>query len=155
MARPIRRPESPVHGFRSRVPADVLQAARGRTMTFSFPSEGGEPGHVAVATVGEVVTFSLRTRSLAIAKSRNGIATAYLERQWEALRSGPAPLSHKQVVSLSGEIYRLFVERFGEEPGGAETWSAVTAFNRAAREGRIVAALKLSTENAENGSGCA
>ncbi len=149
MARPTRRPESTVYAFRSRVPADVLQVARGRTMTFSFPSEGGEPEHVAVATAGEVVKFSLRTRNPAIAKSRNGIATAHLERQWEALRSGPTPLSHKQIFALSGEIYRLFVERFEEEPGSSEMWAAVKAFNRAAREGRIVTAPKLSTESVE------
>lgn len=146
MPRPVRRPDTSFLTFRARVPSDVIDAARGHTIALSFPAEGGEPEHVALVTPGNEVKFSLRTRDPAIAKSRHGIALAELEKRWNALRSGPQPLSHRQIIALSGEVYRLFVERFEEDPGSPDMWAAVKAFNRAAREARLTTAPRLSAE---------
>lgn len=147
MPRPTRRPGTSFLTFRARVPADIIDAARGQTIALSFPAEGGEPEHVTVITPGSEVKFSLRTRNPAVAKSRQGIALAELEKRWNAIRSGPSPLSHRQIIALSGEVYRLFVERFEENPGPQEMWAAVKAFNRATREGRIATAPRLSAED--------
>lgn len=38
---------------------------------------------------------------------------------------------------MSGEIYRLFVESFQENPGTPRDWASFKALNRAAREGRL------------------
>ena len=37
-------------------------------------------------------------------------------RHWEALRSGPKPLPHKQLVALAGDAYRERVGRFEDDP---------------------------------------
>lgn len=149
MPRPTRRPNSSFHVFRARVPSDVKDAARGRMLAFPFPAEAGESEHVAFATAGDEVKFSLRTRDPAVAKSRHGMALAHLEKQWSAIRSGPQPLSHRQIIALSGEVYRLFVDRFEENPGAADMWAAVKAFNRASKEGRLATAPRLSADEVE------
>jgi len=46
MPRPTRRPKSTFHIFRARVPADVMEAARGRTLAFPFPAEACAREHV-------------------------------------------------------------------------------------------------------------
>ncbi|WP_149574976.1 DUF6538 domain-containing protein [Xanthobacter oligotrophicus] len=150
MPRPVRRPDTSFLSFRARVPADIVDAVKGLTIALAFPAEAGEPEHVALVRPGREVKFSLRTRNPAVAKSRHGIALAQLETRWNAIRSGPRPLSHRQIIALSGEVYRLFVERFEENPGPPEMWAAVKAFNRAAREGRISTAPRLSAEEVDS-----
>ena len=147
MPQPVSRPESTSIHFRARVPADVLEAARGRTIAFAFPAEGGERDHIAFATAGTEVKFSLRTQNPAVGRSRHVIALGVLSQHWEAIRSGPKPLTHRQIVSLSGEVYALFVERFDENPGTPDLWAAVKAFNRASREGRLANPPRLAIEN--------
>ena len=93
--------------------------------------------------------FSLRTRDSSVAKARHGIALAHLEKQWSAIRNGPQPLSHRQIIALSGEVYRLFANRFEENPGTPEMWASVKAFNRATKEGRIATAPRLSANEVE------
>ena len=90
-----------------------------------------------MARVGAEVNLSLRTRDPALAKARTGIVVSHLEALWETIRSGPKPLSHIEIISLSGIAYRLLASGFEREPGSAERWIAVKAFNRAAREGRL------------------
>ncbi|WP_292236958.1 tyrosine-type recombinase/integrase [Mesorhizobium sp.] len=60
-----------------------------------------------------------------------------LERAYEALRVGPTTLSQRQIIALSGEIYRLYVDAFQENPGTPKDWASFKALNRAAREGRL------------------
>lgn len=137
MPRPVRRPNSSLHQFRRRVPEDVLARARGRAVVIPFPTAGSEAGFEALATIGREINFSLRTRDPAIAKARNGIAVGHLEALWGAIRKGPQPLTHKQIIALSGEVYRRLAVEFEQDPGSREHWVAVKAFNRAAREGRV------------------
>lgn len=102
-----------------------------------FPASGAEPAYDAVATVGAEVNLSLRTRDPALAKARTGIVVSHLEALWEEVRSGPRPLTHKQIIALAGDAYRRLADGFDHEPGSREQWTAVKAFNRAAREGRV------------------
>lgn len=147
MPSPSRRSETSVLWFRKRVPTDILTRARGYPVVISFPAVGSEPSHVVTATIGREVNFSLRTRSPSVAKARTGLAEAHLQKLWEALRNGPRPLTHRQRVALSGEVYNLFAQRFEEDPGSPDQWAAVKAFNRATREGRIDAPPPLSADN--------
>lgn len=103
----------------------------------AFPAAAADPPHEAVATVRGEINVSLRTRDPAVAKARTGIVISHLESLWASVRKGPQPLTHKQIVALSGKVYRLLSEGFEDEPGGRERWIAVKAFNRAAREGRL------------------
>ncbi|TXN74890.1 hypothetical protein FV228_04995 [Methylobacterium sp. WL18] len=57
-------------------------------------------------------------------------ALAAVEKRWQAVRSGPATLNHKQLVALAGEVYRLFISRFEENSGTPDNWAAFKAFNR-------------------------
>ncbi|MFG1198857.1 DUF6538 domain-containing protein, partial [Xanthobacter aminoxidans] len=148
--RPVRRRDTSFLSFRARVPADIVDAAKGHSVALAFPAEAGEPEHVALVRPGREVKFSLRTRNPAVAKSRHGIALAQLETRWNAIRSGPQPLTHRQIIALSGEVYRLFVERFEENPGPPEMWAAVKAFNRAAGEGRISTVPRPSAEEVDS-----
>ncbi len=88
--------------------------------------------------IGNEINFSLRTRDRATAEARHGLAMAHIRSYFAALKTGQQQLTQKQIVALSGEIYRLFVDRFKENPGVPETWAAVKAVNRAAREGRLL-----------------
>src|SRR6185437_6903741 len=141
MPRPIRRQSTSYHWFRKRVPTDIVRSARGDTVLVTFPSSGEDPEVTVSAKLGAEINFSLRTRNPRTAKARTGIATAHLEQLFERLRAGPTPLSQKQCVALSGEVYRLFVDQFEDNPGVPETWAAVKALNRAAREGRLLPRL--------------
>jgi integrase len=68
------------------------------------------------------VKFSLQTRDPATAKERNGLATAQLERFYDALRKGPQRLTRKQVVALAGELYNELTSSFQDDPGEAHIW---------------------------------
>jgi hypothetical protein len=69
-----------------------------------------------------------------------------LARFYDALRKGPAPLSHEQIAALSGEVYRTLVARFSDDPGHPDDWADVKAFSRAAREGRLVNVPRLDVK---------
>jgi integrase len=148
MTRPTRRPDSSILQFRKRVPADIQKAAYGRTAVVSFPvGSTGEPAVTVNATLRGQAKFSLHTRDPATAKERTGIATAQLERLYSAIRNGPRPLTHKEVVALAGLIYRGFAEGGEDNPGSAETWERVIRANEAATDGTYgVAALMIGDD---------
>lgn len=98
MPRPVRRRDTSFLSFRARVPADIVDATKGQAIALAFPAEAGEPEHVALVRPGREVKFSLRIRNPAVAKSRRGIALAQLETRWNAIRSGPKPLTHRQII---------------------------------------------------------
>lgn len=137
MPRPTRRAGSDFLGFRKKVPADLRTVARGTAIVVTFEAAGVDAKHTAEATIGvDEVAFSLRTRCPNVAKARHGVATAAVEAAFARLREGPKPLTHRQIVALSGEAYRLFVGRYEEEPGSPERWIAVKAVNRIITERR-------------------
>ena len=44
------------------------------------------------------------------------------------------------MVAYAGEVYRLLVRDFLDNPGERDTWAAFKGFTRAAKEGRIASA---------------
>ncbi|WP_336070833.1 DUF6538 domain-containing protein [Nitratireductor rhodophyticola] len=138
MARPTTRENSSQFQFRCRVPADIVEQARGKLVLVELPAMRSEPPVVISATAGTFIKFSLRTRNPDVAKYRSVAANAQVTRHFNAWRGGPSALTHKDLVALSGEVYRLFVDRFEDDPGSPENWAAFKAFNRAAIEGRLL-----------------
>ena len=110
MTSPTRRENSTVLQFKKRIPLDLVGALRGRRLVLSFPSTKEEDAKVVRATAGDVVKFSLGTRDPQVARMRAGLAAAQLHKIFEATRAGPAELSHKDIVALSGYVYRLFID---------------------------------------------
>jgi hypothetical protein len=66
---------------------DVQALAKGQCAALTFPSEhaNGRP-LIVRAKLGTEIKFSLQTRDPVIARERTGLATAHLERLYEALR---------------------------------------------------------------------
>jgi integrase len=145
MTRPAKRPDSTFLTFRKRVPADIREKAKGLRVTFQFP-EAGEANPAATVTVtmgAEQVKVSLRTREPAVAKARTGIAETHLQQVWEAVRVGPKSLTHKQIVALSGELYKTFAASLEDDPGAAAMWEKVIAANEAAARGVTTNPLRI------------
>ncbi|WP_296101616.1 site-specific integrase [uncultured Agrobacterium sp.] len=143
MPRPMLREGSSVPQFRRRVPADILDIARGKFVLVELPAMKGEPSVPVTVTAGQFIKFSLQTYDPDIAKFRHAAANIQVDRHIQAWRQGPSTISHIQIVALSGEIYRLLVDRFRENPGSPANWAAFKAFNRAAQEGRLLNAPSL------------
>lgn len=124
--------------FNQRLPPDLVGRVAGHNVVLVFPALGTTPERTIHARLGKThIRFSLGTTDVGVARQRVGLATAHLENLYAELRRGPQTLSQKQVVALSGEVYRLVVERFDENPGSPDRWAAFKALSRAAREGRI------------------
>lgn len=139
-----KRSDSAVPQFRMRTPRDIFPKVAGRRMVISLPDVGKESPRAVEVTIGKEISFSLRTRDPAVAEAWTRAARAQVERFFAAIESGPTKLSQKQLVALSGAIYRLYVEAHSENPGDPERWAAFKAFNRAAAEGRILASPALA-----------
>lgn len=105
MARPIKLPSSGIYLFKQRVPSDLATTARGRVV---LPLDGKD---VSVAISAGYVQMSLRTKDAALAAARHVEADVALRRYWQAMRSGPSPLSHRQAVAVSADAYH---ERISE-----------------------------------------
>jgi hypothetical protein len=78
-----------------------------------------------------------------VTRYRHAAASTQVERQFQSWRVGPSTISHVQIVALAGEVYRLFVDKFHDNPGSPDNWAALKAFNRAAKEGRLSNAPSL------------
>lgn len=138
MSRPMLREGSSVPQFRRRVPSDILGIAKGKLVLVDLPASKGDPAVTVASKVGEFIKFSLRSYDPDVVKFRQAAANTQVERQFLAWRTGPSTISHLQAVALAGEVYRLYVNRFQENPGTPDAWAAFKAFNRAAKEGRLL-----------------
>jgi integrase len=124
--------------LRVRVPRDLLNIAPGRIV--HLPVDGvWRP-----VKVGSAAKLSLETSDVATAKTRFGEAYAALVQAWEAMRSIPAALTHKQMLALAGEIRGAIVYAFDDEPGSFRMWAKVLVKNQRATIGRSNP-LKIST----------
>jgi len=134
MTRPTQRKESKNHIVRKRVPADILPKARGKKVTLTFP---GEPEEVRIAvTLKYEVKFSLTTHDRSTAKLRTALAESQLQAAFDNIRRGPVPLTHKQIIALSGRVYRFFANLGEDNPGDPKATAALIADNQAALAGR-------------------
>ncbi len=129
-----KRADSTKAQFRMRVPTRVLDRVRGRRVILPL-------GALTVTTtIGNVVSFSLRTSDEKLARRRDRAARDALQNIFDAAEQGPQPLDHHQLVALSGDVYRLYIEIYERDPGTTFQWAAHKAFHRAALEGRHVPA---------------
>ena len=71
---------------------------------------------------------------------RESATQEHLARYYHAIENGPAPLTHRQLVALAGDVYRFYTEGNYENPGTADQWRAFKGLNRAVIEGRIQSA---------------
>ena len=112
LVRPMRRKGSQNAYFEQRIPADVRDRAVG--LRLDVPC-GVTSVPIAITASGKV-RFSLRTAEPSEVKVRQAAAAAYLETVWRALREGgDVPLTQKQAVALSGELYRAWAHGEGRE----------------------------------------
>ncbi|WP_316164537.1 MULTISPECIES: phage integrase N-terminal SAM-like domain-containing protein [unclassified Bradyrhizobium] len=126
-----KRKDSAQAQFRMRVPTRVLDRVRGRRAILPL-------GDLTVTTtIGNVVSFSLRTSDPKLTQRRERAAREALQNIFDAAEQGPQRLDHRQLVALSGDVYRLYIEIFERDPGTSFQWAAHKAFHRAAMEGRL------------------
>jgi hypothetical protein len=131
-----KRARSNVSQFRVRVPAKVVDQLRGKRALLSLSNPNDHPC-IKVATIGNDVAFSLETTDRLIAEARQANALDHLRRLFDLTEAAPVRLSHKDMVALSGETYRLYNEIHGDKPGEPSGWAYHRALHRAALEGRI------------------
>jgi hypothetical protein len=115
----MKRRGSSFHQFRKRIPSDLL--GKTANVTLAVPVGDHTVSKRLSARAREVV-FSLGTRDPAEAKRRQAVALSYLEGVWEELRRGSKPLTQKQTVALSGEVYRALAGAFEDNPGTPDRW---------------------------------
>ncbi|WP_425406808.1 tyrosine-type recombinase/integrase [Hwanghaeella sp.] len=128
----MKRRDSANHYFRKRIPLDVLDRARGTTLSIPV---GDKVVTKVVAPSAQDVKVSLGTSDPEEVKARNFAVEAYLEGVWKSLRDGPVSLSHKQTVALSGELYKMWVDAMGDNPGSPALWQKMRVLNESARRG--------------------
>lgn len=133
-----------------RVPTDVVGRAEGERYPIILPAVGSYPEVRLEVTIRSKIKFSLRAREPAAIKLRRKSVELQFEQIFAHIRSGSADLTHRQTVALSGEVYRLYVERFHEEPGEPEDWESWKAFTWAAIDGRVSNPPALSWQNFMN-----
>ncbi|WP_132696147.1 DUF6538 domain-containing protein [Rhodovulum steppense] len=117
--------------LRVHVPVDVAEKVKGTVI--SVPVEGV----FRSVTIKGPVKVSLRTKDGAEAKRRFATAYAAVEAHWEAIRSGPEPLTHKQSLALAGALRAAWIDAWDEEPGNVEMWEKVQKTDMAALDGRL------------------
>ncbi|MEW6255074.1 MAG: DUF6538 domain-containing protein [Pseudomonadota bacterium] len=93
MARPVRHPLTGIWWFRKGVPKHLRELV-GKTEE----------------------KISLRTRDPAEARVAHARVTAEVEERWRRLAEGAQALSHRQVESIAGAIYREMIETHGDDP---------------------------------------
>jgi hypothetical protein len=100
MARPWKDPKTGTYHLRQRPPRDLIARVKGTRVMLPI---GARP---VLVTVGAVVQASLRTETMANAKTPHSEADAALKRDWDAVRAGQRALIHKAAVALAGAFYR-------------------------------------------------
>ncbi len=131
-----KRAGSSVPQFRIRVRSHLVDRLRGKRVLFSVATPHDYPC-VKVVTIGSEIAFSLETDDLTVAEARQANALDHVRRLFELTEAAPTSLSHKDMVALSGETYRLYQEIHRDNPGEPDAWMYHNALSRAALEGRI------------------
>lgn len=132
MPSPTKRPGSSNWQFKRRLPKDI------QAILAKMPREQWPKNWYA-----SQIVVPLGTSDNAQAKAKFAEAAADVEKRFAALRAGPRPLTHKQVVALSGTLYKAFTENLEDDPGTAERWLGVVQANKAAQTGQFGLGAKL------------
>ena len=104
LVRPMRRSGSSKPQFIRRIPVEVRARLVGKCINVPI---GDETVPVLITNKMETIRLSLRTSDPSEAKIRQAQAATYVERIFNAYRDDElSTLTHKQVVALSGELYR-------------------------------------------------
>jgi hypothetical protein len=122
MARPVKIKDSPSSQFRQRIPRDVLDKARGQTVTVEI---GGRPVSYRIGPTGEVVKFSLRASDPTLVRSRHRAIAEHVSSWFDTLRAkqrGGHGLTRSRAAILAAEWYRWFTAKHTDAPGTAERW---------------------------------
>jgi integrase len=114
MARPMRRKRSSNEQFRGRIPADVLDAARGQSLVLTV-GDAKVPKTIGPKAVE--IGCSLRTNDPSEVKLRQAEVLRQVETFFAGLRQKRAPvaLTLEECVRLAGDVYR------GWTAGGPDT----------------------------------
>lgn len=131
------RKDSSSEQYLARVPRDVIDRVRGRQVTLILPAAGNEPERITTTTLGTFAKFSLQTRDRNAGDVRRASVKAELTKLYDAVRSGPSPISERLRTALAGEAYHMLVDTYSENPGTVAQWEAWKGLTRAALEGRI------------------
>lgn len=108
IVRPMHRRGTRNPQFVQRIPADLRGQMNG--MRLNIPV-GSETVPVRITPSTDSIRVSLRTADPAEVKSRQAGTAAYLAKVFAALREErPIPLTHRQAVALSGELYRAWAK---------------------------------------------
>ncbi|WP_304613520.1 DUF6538 domain-containing protein [Paracoccus sp. (in: a-proteobacteria)] len=100
MPSPTKHPKTGIYYLTVRSPSDLVRA-------------GARP----------VLKESLRTKDPAEAKRRFSLRYEELQREWQAMRSGPAMIPFAQLVALAGEWRRELDAMVEQEPGETQRWA--------------------------------
>ena len=144
------RARSKVPQFRVRVPSTVMDRLRGKRVLL-YLSEHAGPPFIAAPKIADDVAFSLGSKDPVVASARQDAALDHLRRLFDMTATEPVPISHKDMVALSGEVYRAYVALNEADPGEPIAWRYHKALHRATIEGRIAnppAALLSATDAA-------
>ncbi|WP_205965823.1 DUF6538 domain-containing protein [Paracoccus liaowanqingii] len=102
MPSPIKHPKTGVYYLTVRSPSDLVRSG-----------------------LRSVVKESLRTKDPAEAKRRFSLRYEELQREWQALRSGPLAIPLVQLVALAGEWRRELDAVVAQEPGESQLWEVL------------------------------
>lgn len=139
MSRPTRRSGSRHAQFQRRVPAAVLQVARGKQVAIELPPEkSGDAPLRTTVTLGDAFRFSLRTDDKALRELRHAAAVQQLDRAYRAFLKGPRKLTTKERTALAGVLYNELASRFEDEPLNGHWWKIVREVTEDALSGRTL-----------------
>ena len=108
--------------FRRRTPAPLLHR-KGEQITFRWP-EGATMREKRVR-IGTYVKLSLGTSDPATVKARHALVSVQLDQAVKAAGEPPRQLTQREAVALAGDVYRNFVARLEDMPGGPQVWEVV------------------------------
>lgn len=127
MSRPTRRSGSRHAQFQRRVPAAVLEVARGKRVAIELPPENADADPIRIiVTLGDALRISLRTEEKALREVRHAAVVQQLERAYQAILNGPRDLTNRERIAFSGILYHDLAAGFEEEPISAEWWKIVS-----------------------------
>jgi hypothetical protein len=100
-------------------------------------SNGAGPPFHKIIAINQIIEFPIGTTDAFVADAREADAVGHLKRLLDLTRAETTRLSRKDLVALSGEVYRTFVALNEADPGESLSWRYHKALRRAILEGRI------------------